>query len=80
MWDGRREATMERRSHEGRDRRCRCCDQMKEELCHALTEALYELDVLPENEEGAFVGVYAVIDDLRDALERTECMDLKRSA
>jgi hypothetical protein len=53
---------------------------MKEELGHALTEALYELDVLPENEEGAIVGVYAVIDDLRDALERTECMDLKRSA
>lgn len=71
---------MQRRLHEGRNGRCRCCDQMKEELGHALTEALYELDVLPENEEGAIVGVYAVIDDLRDALERTECMDLKRSA
>lgn len=59
---------------------CRCCDLMKEELCHALMEALYELDVLPENEEGAFMGVYAVIDDLRTALDRTECMDLARSA
>lgn len=59
---------------------CRCCDIMREELCHALVEALYELDVLPENEEGALVGVYAVIDDLRSALERAECMDLARSA
>ena len=59
---------------------CRCCDIMREELCHALVEALYELDVLPDNEEGALVGVYAVIDDLRAALERTECLDLARSA
>jgi hypothetical protein len=60
--------------------RCRCCDMMREELCHALTEALYELDVLPENEEGALVGLYAVIDDLQDAVRRTECMDYARSA
>lgn len=60
--------------------RCRCCDIMRDELCHALVEALYELDVLPQDEEGALVGVYAVIDDLRAALERTECMDLARSA
>ena len=59
---------------------CRCCDMMREELCHALVEALYELDVLPDSEEGALVGVYAVIDDLRAALERTECMDLARTA
>lgn len=61
---------------------CRCCDIMRDELCHALVEALYELDVLPENEEGALVGVYAVIDDLRTALDRTECLDrdLARSA
>lgn len=60
--------------------RCRCCDIMRDELCHALVEALYELDVLPNNEEGALVGVYAVMDDLRAALERTECLDLARSA
>ena len=72
---------MQRRLKQGRDKSpCRCCDQMREELCHALMEALYELDVLPENEEGAIVGVYAVIDDLRAALDRTECMDLARSA
>ena len=74
---------MQRGSHVGRGNRdgaCRCCDVMREELCHALTEAQYELDVLPENEEGALVGVYAVIDDLRTALDRAECLDLKRSA
>jgi hypothetical protein len=60
--------------------RCRCCDMMKEELCHALMEALYELDVLPANEEGALLGVYAVLDDLREAIHRTESMDLVRSA
>jgi hypothetical protein len=60
--------------------RCRCCDMMKEELCHALMEALYELDVLPANEEGALLGVYAVLDDLRDAIRRTESIDLVRSA
>ena len=65
-------------AHEPGD--CRCCDIMREELCRALTEALYELDVLPENEEGALVGVYAVIDDLRTALDRAECLDMKRSA
>ncbi len=60
--------------------RCRCCDVMREELCHALTEALYELDVLPCEEEGALVGLYAVMDDLQAAIGRTESMDLARSA
>lgn len=68
-WDGSR----------GTDR-CRCCDRMRDELCHALMEALYELDVLPQNEDGAIVGVYAVIDDLQAAIGRTEAMDLARSA
>ena len=71
---------MRRRFESAHTGHCRCCDIMREELCHALVEALYELDVLPEDEEGALVGVYAVIDDLRSALERTECMDLARSA
>jgi hypothetical protein len=60
--------------------RCRCCDLMREELCHALMEALYELDVLPCEEDGALVGLYAVIDDLQAAIRRTESMDLARSA
>ncbi len=60
--------------------RCRCCDVMRDELCHALTEALYELDVLPGEEEGALVGLYAVMDDLQAAIGRTESMDLARSA
>ena len=60
--------------------RCRCCDVMRDELRHSLMEALYELDVLPVDEDGAFVGVYAVIDDLQAAIRRTESMDMARSA
>ena len=60
--------------------RCRCCDVMRDELCHALMEALYELDVLPVDEDGALVGVYAVIDDLQAAIRRTEAMDMAQSA
>lgn len=62
--------------------RCRCCDIMREELCHSLMEALYELDVLPPDEDGALVGLYAIIDDLQAAIRRTESMDmdLARSA
>ncbi len=53
---------------------------MKDELTHALVEALYELDVLPEDEEGAIVGLYAVMDDLDRAIRRTQAMDVARSA
>jgi hypothetical protein len=48
---------------------------MREELSHALVEALYELEILPKSEEGALVGIYAVMDDLHDALDRTEKLD-----
>lgn len=76
-----REAIMRRRSGlEATTDRCRCCDIMRDELQHALLEALYELDVLPGNEDGALLGVYAVLDDMRTAIRRTEAMDLARSA
>jgi hypothetical protein len=55
-------------------------DVMRDELCHALTEALYELDVLPRDEDGAMVGLYAVMDDLEEAIRRTQALDLARSA
>jgi hypothetical protein len=48
---------------------------MRDELSHALVEALYELDVLPNDEEAAVVGIYAVMDDLHNALHRTEALD-----
>jgi hypothetical protein len=48
---------------------------MRDELSHALVEALYELDVLPADEEAAIVGIYAVMDDLHEALDRTEALD-----
>lgn len=53
---------------------------MRDELSHALVEALYELDVLPTNPEGAVVGIYAIMDDVRAAIDRTQQMDARRSA
>jgi DNA integrity scanning protein DisA with diadenylate cyclase activity len=52
---------------------------MREELTHALVEALYELEVLPPDADGALIGLYAVMDDLRQVLERTERLDAQRS-
>ena len=49
---------------------------MRDELSHALIEALYELEVLPEDDDGALVGLYAVMDDLQAAIRRTEALDL----
>lgn len=50
---------------------------MKDELAHALFEALYELELLPaDNDDAAMIGLYAVMDDLRQAIARTEAMDL----
>ena len=55
-------------------------EAMREELSHALVEALYELEVLPQNTDGAILGMYAVMDDLDAAMRRTQGMDLARSA
>lgn len=49
---------------------------MRDELYHALVEALYELDVLPDQEDGALLGLYAVMDDLNEAIRRTQALDL----
>jgi hypothetical protein len=51
-----------------------CC-AMRDELSHALHEALYELDVLPEDESAALLALYAIMDDLRSALHRAQAMD-----
>lgn len=55
-------------------------EAMREELSHALFEALYELEVLPESTDGALLGMYAVMDDLDAAMRRAQGMDLARSA
>ncbi|HSJ15505.1 MAG TPA: hypothetical protein VK939_13870 [Longimicrobiales bacterium] len=54
-------------------------DLMRDELSHALVEAMYELEVLPKSQEGALVGIYAVMDDLQDAIRRTEKLDRSRA-
>jgi hypothetical protein len=50
---------------------------MRDELSHALMEALYELEVLPNEEDAALVGLYAVMDDLQEAIRRAEAIDRK---
>jgi hypothetical protein len=58
-----------------------CCpEQMREELSHALLEALFELEVLPRDPDGAVVGLYAIMDDLQSAMHRTEALDRSASA
>jgi hypothetical protein len=53
-----------------------CCPViMRDELSHALVEALYELEVLPSEEDAALVGLYAVMADLQQAIQRTEALD-----
>jgi hypothetical protein len=48
---------------------------MQDELAHALVEALFELEVLPEDADGALIRIYAVMDDIQLALVRAEAMD-----
>jgi hypothetical protein len=55
-------------------------DLMKEELSQALAEALFELEILPKNPDGAMLGMYAVMDDLQMAIQRTQSLDLSRTA
>ncbi len=55
-------------------------DAMWDELSHALMEALYELEMVPDDQDAALVRLYAVMDDLQAALRRTEAMDMLRSA
>lgn len=49
---------------------------MRDELSHALVEALYELEVLPKDEDAALVGIYAVMDDLERAIHKTQALDV----
>lgn len=48
---------------------------MHEELGHALMEATWEMDNLPMNVDEALSRLYAVMDDLRDAIDRTTALD-----
>lgn len=48
---------------------------MHEELGHALMEAAWELDNLPVNVDEALSRMYAVMDDLENAIDRTTALD-----
>lgn len=53
---------------------------MQDELMDALKMALHELRILPEDTDGALMGLYAVMDDVQAALNRTEAIDRSRAA
>jgi hypothetical protein len=48
---------------------------MHEELGHALMEAIWEMDNLPAETEKAIARLYAIMDDLQEAIERTQELD-----
>ena len=58
-----------------RSSRCGKLLAMHEEIGHALMEAIWELDNLPLETDAAITRMYAVLDDLREAIERTAALD-----
>jgi hypothetical protein len=48
---------------------------MHEELGHALMEAIWEMDHLPQESDKAVSRLYAIMDDLQTAIERTRALD-----
>lgn len=65
-------------SRAGSRGRFQSSDAMRDELSHALVEALFELEVLPTDEDAQVLSLYAVMDDLEAAIRRTEAMDRGR--
>lgn len=57
-----------------------CLGAMRDELMSALVQALFELEVLPADEDAAVLGLYAVMDDLERAIRRTQSLDATGSA
>jgi hypothetical protein len=53
---------------------------MKDELARALSDALFELDSLPCEDDAAMIGLYAVMDDLDRAIRRAQAMDLSATS
>lgn len=52
---------------------------MHEELGHALMEAVWEMDNLPLQTDDALARLYAVMDDLAEAIQRTAALDPERT-
>jgi hypothetical protein len=48
---------------------------MHEELGHALMEAIWEMDHLPQETDLAVRRLYAIMDDMQQAIERTHALD-----
>ncbi len=48
---------------------------MHDELGHALMEAMWEIDNLPSDPDEAISRIFAVTDDLEDAIAATRSLD-----
>jgi hypothetical protein len=48
---------------------------MHEELGHALMEAIWEMDNLPQDTDAALTRLYGILDDLQQAIEHTYALD-----
>ncbi len=48
---------------------------MHDELGHALMEAMWEIDNLPPEPDAAISRIFAVTDDLEDAIKATRALD-----
>lgn len=54
---------------------CGKLQAMHEEIGHALMEAIWELDNLPVRTDEAMARLFAVLDDIEDAVNRTRQLD-----
>ncbi len=54
---------------------CGKLQAMHEEIGHALMEAIWELDNLPVHTDEAMARLFAVLDDVEDAVTRTRALD-----
>lgn len=54
---------------------CGKLQAMHEEIGHALMDALWELDNLPAKTDEAMARLFAVLDDIEDAVHRTRALD-----
>ncbi len=58
-----------------RSSECGKLQAMHEEIGHALMEAIWELDNLPAKTDEAMARLFAVLDDIEDAVTRTRALD-----
>lgn len=73
--DPKRNLDPERQQALARSSPCGKLMAMHDELGHALMEAIWELDHLPSDPDEAISRIFAVTDDLEEAVESTRALD-----